>query len=148
MDTSKGDGRTDTATDAGVRARAAEESHYGRRARGTRRRQRETRPGAYAARADINNERALSNAPRETTNSGRSEGRRAGQGRRVIYGAARARGRRCTTNGHFLLILPFQPLTCLLSVELRPPPPPPPVVAAPSRSSSALRLRPRPLRWN
>ena len=73
---------------------------------------------------------------------------RRGQGRRVIYGAARARGRRCTTNGHFLLILPFQPLTCLLSVELRPPPPPPPVVAAPSRSSSALRLRPRPLRWN
>ena len=104
--------------------------------------------GAHAARADINNERALSNAPRETTNSGRSEGRRAGPGRRVIYGAARARGRRCTTNGHFLLILPFQPLTCLLSVELRPPPTPPPVVAAPSRSSSALRLRLPPLRWN
>ena len=37
MDTSKGDGRTDTATDAGVRARAAEESHYGRRARGAAR---------------------------------------------------------------------------------------------------------------
>ena len=89
MDTSKGDGRTDTATDADVRGRPKRVITEGTRRRA--RRQRVTRPAGERTRADINNERALSNAPRETTNSGRRKGRRAGEGRRVIYGAARAR---------------------------------------------------------